>query len=182
MYYTVSSALRTASSSRFDAPGAGTGAFQGTQGFAINSEGAIVGKMIDAGHLPHGMLRASDGTITTFDVPGAGTGADQGSLATNIGPAGVIAGIYLDANNVVHSFLRAPDGAITVIDVPEAGTGAFQGTSVCGVDCLNPEGAIVGFFTDANNVNHAFLRASDGALTTFDAPGAGIGAGQAPSP
>jgi len=91
---------------------------------------------------------------------------------------GVIAGIYLDANDVVHSFLRAPDGSITVIDVPAAGTGAFQGTSVCGVDCLNPEGAIVGFFIDANNVNHGFLRAPDGALTTFDAPGTGTGAGQ----
>jgi hypothetical protein len=48
----------------FDAPGAGTGAFQGTQVFAINSEGTVVGITIDAGYARHGMLRARDGLIS----------------------------------------------------------------------------------------------------------------------
>ena len=162
----------------FDAPGAGTGAFQGTQGFVINSEGAIAGKTIDANFAQHGMVRARDGTITTFDAPGASMGPYQGTFAVNINREGVIAGSYVDASNVFHVFLRAPDGAIATFDVPGAGTGSFQGTYVCAVDCLNSNGAIVGGFTDASNVNHGFLRTPEGAITTFDALGAGAGAGQ----
>jgi len=37
---------------------------------------------------------------------------------------------------------------------------------------------IVGQYVEANNVNHGFVRATDGKITTFDAPGAGTGAGQ----
>jgi hypothetical protein len=57
----------------FDAPGAGKGAFQGTQGIAISPEGAITGYYIDSGTVFHGFVRAPDGTFITFDVPGAGT-------------------------------------------------------------------------------------------------------------
>jgi len=162
----------------FDAPGAGTGACQGTQGFTINPQGTIVGKTIDAGYVQHGMLRARDGAVTTFDVQGMGTGSGQGVLATSISPEGTITGLYIDASNVIHSFLRAPDGAITTFDVPGAGTGAFQGTVFCAVDCINPKGAIAGFYTEASSVTHGLLRARDGTITTFDVPGAGTGAFQ----
>jgi len=37
---------------------------------------------------------------------------------------------------------------------------------------INQQGAITGFYADANNVNHGFVRAVDGTITTFDAPGA----------
>ena len=37
---------------------------------------------------------------------------------------------------------------------------------------INPAGAIAGYFFDANNWAHGFLRARDGTFTTFDAPGA----------
>jgi len=37
---------------------------------------------------------------------------------------------------------------------------------------------IDGFYTDAGNLNHGFLRHRDGAITTFDVPGAGTGAYQ----
>src|SRR6516164_8883045 len=43
---------------------------------------------------------------------------------------------------------------------------------------INPAGAITGAYADASNVNHGFLRAPDGSITTFDAPGAGTGPGQ----
>jgi len=36
----------------------------------------------------------------------------------------------------------------------------------------------VGQYYDANNVMHGFVRATDGKITTFTAPGAGTGAGQ----
>ena len=172
--------LRTADGTvtAFDAPGAGTGGGQGTQGFAINSEGAIVGKTIDASYVQHGMLRTRDGAIIVFDAPGAGAGVTQGTFATNINSEGVIAGSYVDAKNVSHGFLRTPNSEFTTIDAPGAGTFPGQGTGVCAVDCINSEGAIVGFYTDPNNVPHGFLRSPAGDFTRIDVPGAGTGAFQ----
>jgi hypothetical protein len=37
---------------------------------------------------------------------------------------------------------------------------------------INPMGTITGSYTDANFLTHGFVRAPDGAFTTFDAPGA----------
>lgn len=37
---------------------------------------------------------------------------------------------------------------------------------------INPAGAITGTYQDANSAYHGFLRAADGTITTFDAPGA----------
>jgi hypothetical protein len=51
--------------------------------------------------------------------------------------------------------VRASDGAITTFDVPGAGTGPFQGTIPL---CNNPVGAITGYYIDANDVTHGFLR------------------------
>jgi hypothetical protein len=47
----------------FSAPGAGTGAGQGTGGFGINPQGTVVGSYLDDGNVfhgssPHSMLRA----------------------------------------------------------------------------------------------------------------------------
>jgi hypothetical protein len=39
-------------------------------------------------------------------------------------------------------------------------------------------GTIVGFYVDANNVSHGFVRDKDGTTTPIDVPGAGTGAGQ----
>jgi hypothetical protein len=54
-------------------------------------------------------------------------------------------------------------------DVPGAGTGAFQGTTPY---VINASGATAGYSTDANNVDHGFLRAADGTITVFDVAGA----------
>src|SRR6201987_1489322 len=162
----------------FDVPGAGKGPFHGTYAFSINPAETITGFYVDATGLAHGYVRASDGTFAAFDAPGAGTGSGQGTFAFNINPAGAIAGYYLDASNVFHGFVRAPNGAITTFDAPGAGTGSFQGTITAGADGLNPARAIVGVYFDASNVAHGFVRAADGAITTFDVPGAGTGPGQ----
>jgi len=154
----------------FDAPGA-----IDTFSYSINPAEAIAGTYDDANGVNHGFLRAPDVAITTFDVPGAGTGSGQGTIAASTNPTGAIAGWYIDASNVNHGFLRAPDGAITNFDAPGAGTGSGQGTFVFTVDLLNPAGAIAGVSLDACNVYHGFLRAPDGAITAFDAPGAGNG-------
>src|SRR5215467_2962396 len=73
----------------FDAPGAGTGPFQGTLGIAINPAGAITGQYLDASSLYHGFLRDPDGVLTTIDVPGA-----RQTFPYSINPAGAIAGYY----------------------------------------------------------------------------------------
>src|SRR6267143_580013 len=68
----------------FDAPGAGTGAFQGTLAQSVNAAGAIAGYYDDASNAFHGFLRARDGTVTTFDAPGAGTLFGQGTTAMKL--------------------------------------------------------------------------------------------------
>ena len=62
----------------FDAPGAGTGAFQGTYATNINPSGTIIGFSRDANNVRHGFVRSQDGSFTIFDAPGAGTGRRPG--------------------------------------------------------------------------------------------------------
>ena len=62
----------------------------------------------------------------------------------------------------------------TTFDVPEAGTASGQGTFAVGINLL---GAITGYYIDAKNVMHGFVRSPDGKLTTFDDPNATSQAG-----
>src|ERR1039458_10624569 len=68
----------------------------------------------------------------------------------------------------------ADDHKATIItfDAPGAGKGAGQGTIAFGHDA---RGAIMGYYLDASNVYHGFLRTPDGRFTTIDVPGAGTG-------
>ena len=65
---------------------------------------------------------------------------------------------------------------IITFDAPGAGTMAGQGTGCfAGTDCsvlINNFGAITGYYLDANNVYHGFVRSPDGKFTSFEAPGA----------
>ncbi|MGA7048496.1 MAG: hypothetical protein WBY98_19685, partial [Candidatus Sulfotelmatobacter sp.] len=156
----------------FNAPGAGTGAGQGTISNSINPAGAITGYYLDASDVYHGFLRAADGTFTTFDVLDAGTSFYEGTGPLSINPAGAITGWYFDTSNVIRGFLRTPDGAITTFSAPRAGTGASQGGG--GLD-INPAGAIAGNYVEASNAFRSYLFQPDGTFATFEAPGAGTG-------
>src|SRR5580692_4762555 len=68
----------------FNAPGAGTGASQGTFAYQISNERFTVGQYSDAGSVNHGYVRAPDGDITTFEAPGAGILANQGTTPNGI--------------------------------------------------------------------------------------------------
>jgi len=105
----------------FDAPGAGTGTLQGTDGFSINTAGAITGTYTDTSSVAHGFVRAANGKIAEFDAPGAGGNGwlawltakgkgppDQETLAISINAAGAIAGTFADKNGAYHGFLRTP--------------------------------------------------------------------------
>ena len=151
----------------FDAPGA----VNGTSPTSINPRGSITGYYFDANFVPHGFLRAKNGSFTTFDAPGAGlqAGLRQGTYATSINPGGAITGFYFDANFVPHGFLRANNGSFTTFDLP-------VGSSLANVppqpgSAISPDGSIAGSYVDASLVGHGFLRAPDGAFMTFNAPG-----------
>src|ERR1700688_25850 len=90
----------------FEAPGAGTGAGQGTLAEGVNAAGTIYGYYTDASGVVHGFLRASHGPFTTFSAPGAGTGSGQGTFAISLNPAGTLAGYYIDGSGVSHGYSR----------------------------------------------------------------------------
>jgi len=57
---------------------------------------------------------------------------------------------------------------IITYNVPGAGNGAGQGTLAFGI---NSSGEVAGFYTDANSVNHGFLRKPNGTFKKFDPAG-----------
>ena len=98
----------------FEAPGAGTGTFQGTGAFdffgtleGLNDSGAVTGTYLDANNVFHGFLRKPNGTFVTFDAPGADLtpGDFNGTVPDSINELGVITGFYYDSNFVPHGFV-----------------------------------------------------------------------------
>ena len=73
--------------------------------------------------------------------------------------------------------MRKSDGTIITFDHPNAGTCSAncgntrrgQGTRAYGI---NPAGEITGWFVDAVDVRHGYVRAADGTITEFDVSGA----------
>lgn len=103
--------LRNASDGSFtivDAPGAGTGALQGTSLHQVNDRGVVVGTYSDSAGVSHGYIRNPAGKITSFDAPGAHMVANQGTVAQSINGRNVIAGYYYDAAGATHGFIRKP--------------------------------------------------------------------------
>ncbi len=158
----------------FDAPGAGTGASQGTFSYAISPRGEVTGYYYDSADVSHGFLRDRNGVITTFDVPGSGTAPLQGTYGGGFTPRGTIMGNYVDADNLSHGFLMDRNGAFTTFDAPDAGTvpGLDDGTYPFGI---NANGATTGWYVDDADVNHGFVRDKHGAIVEFDVSGAGAG-------
>jgi hypothetical protein len=171
----------------FDAPGAGTaGSFAGTYAVSINPAGAIVGMYTDANSLSHGFVRAKDGTFSTFDPPGQIAAFAPFTFAQTlyINPDGVITGAYFEPisgnpfGGNYRVFVRNPDGTFTTFDAatyPPCCIWSFPSG-------ITPADAITGSFNDGFTINHGFLRARDGTVTTFDVPGAGTGFNQGTAP
>ncbi|HTR22761.1 MAG TPA: hypothetical protein VMI10_02175 [Terriglobales bacterium] len=151
---------------------------QGTYATAMNDAGTITGLYVDATNVMHGFVRLANGTLGEFSIPGAGTAPGQGTNSGNINNNGALAGVFVDSNNVTHVFLMSAAGVLTKFDAPGAGTAAGQGTFMGWASCLSPNGSVTGYFVDANNIAHGFLRRFDGTVTIFDAPNAGVAAGQ----
>lgn len=140
----------------------------------INPAGTVNGWYQDADGLVHGFVRDEEGAITEFDIPGAGTNGSlaQGTYSGSMNAGGTVTGDYVTEDNVSHGYIRTPDGHITKFDVPDAGTDGsqYQGTYA---EAINDRGAVAGEYIDSYDVQHGFVRAPDGSITEFDAPGAG---------
>jgi hypothetical protein len=66
---------------------------------------------------------------------------------------------------------NAGGGTFTTFDVPGSGSNPLSPNPTA----INPAGAITGDYFDADNLIHSFLRTPDGAVNTFDPPGATCG-------
>jgi hypothetical protein len=160
----------------FDAPGAGTGPYQGTGVNytcpSLNNAGVLAGYYIDGDNLNHGYLRTRDGHITTFDDPSAGDLAGMGTTPSSINLEGTISGIATDAVNW-HGFVRTPGDKFTTysaLNDPAEMTTAGED--------INDFGVVTGYVNDAVGLWHGFVRTPDGKLTMFEAPEAATGTWQ----
>jgi hypothetical protein len=151
----------------FEVPGAATsGNFSGTFAHSVNASGTIAGVWGALGdNIPHGFYRTQNGTFTTFDVSVFGYG---GVSNLYINDSGVIAGT-VSISSQLDGFVRAPDGSFAVFILPDSAT--LNGTTLTG---LNSNGVVTGY-ADAGTIlfqtQRGFIRAADGTMTEFDAPG-----------
>jgi len=78
--------------------------------------------------------------------------------------------VQLSAQGQQKGLNSALSPQITTFSAPHAGKGYQQGTFPLD---NNVSGTITGYYQDARNVYHGFVRTADGTLTPFDPPGAG---------
>ncbi len=158
----------------FDAPGAGTGAGQGTFAQGINAFGTTWGYYIDGSGVAHGFIHTFYGGYINVNAPGAGTASGQGTFGYSLNPEGTLVGNSIDSNGVIHGYLRTVWGTITTFDAPGAGTGAGQGT--IGYN-INPE--VRSPDTSGTPTAWRMLSCAPRAeLLPMNVAGAGTGAGQ----
>ena len=143
----------------FDAPGAGTGFYQGTGcpgcNLGVDLWGTIAGTYTDSNYVFHGFVRSPDGRFTTFEAPGAGSAASEGTGCPSDCPVGlnnfgVITGSYIDANGTQHGYVRSARGTFTTLDP--------VGTIITQPEAINDAGTIVGYFFDESFVVHGFIK------------------------
>src|SRR3984957_4102762 len=70
--------------------------------------------------------------------------------------------LALSTLGITHA-ANAQEAAYVIFDPP--------GSIYTQPNSINREGAITGYYRDAQSVSHGFLRDRDGTITTFDSPG-----------
>ena len=144
--------------SYFQVPGAAV-----TTPSSINDSLTVTGTYSTLAGFTGGFVRTASGQITTFDVGQVYTGQ------LHINAAGVIAGIYQDVSGMSRGFIRSVDGSITKFN-----PGGDAGSTV--VTDINDAGTVVGIYlpTNTDPPSNAYLRTSDGTITTFSVPGGSL--------
>jgi serine/threonine protein kinase len=156
---------------KFDPPGAGTAAGQGTIVFENLNSGVVVGYVVDANWVAHGFIRSAHGEYTMIDVPGA-----AGTQAFGINDDGTAVGWWFDAKGMYHGYLRDVHGMFNTFDVPGAAPAPPKGTPpiinfIPLPLAINRSGTVTGSYFDGNGMSHSFVRSPDGNITSFDPAG-----------
>jgi hypothetical protein len=139
--------------------GLGTAAARTAHGVTVGWYADTIGQLHGFA-LDHGAYHMIDFPGGVLTLPGYGT------QPIAINDRGMIGGSYvLDTSPAVHGFVL-DHGTFTTFDVP--GAGGWFGTQVNG---LNNRGALVGPFTDADDMLHGYVYYK-GELTIIDIPGA----------
>jgi probable HAF family extracellular repeat protein len=134
----------------------------GTQPRGINKQGLITG-IDDVGsgnpvdYIPY--VRSTDGTITDVTM----NGAPLNYLVQGINKTGVFTGSYEDQSGNILGYTGQNAQYSNGITLPGITTIAVAGRGI------NNKGDIVGWYEDANGLQHGFLL-SGGVATTIDNP------------
>jgi uncharacterized membrane protein len=127
-----------------------------TTPFSINDFSEVVGQFATVANSPagHGYLELKNGKFTTYDAPQA---PPNSTFFISINNLNQILGTWLDTNVPArnHNFLLT-DGKHRAFNLPKS----FGATQVS-AQTLNDEGDIVGFFSDAQGVQHGFIARHD---------------------
>lgn len=152
---------------------------QATQGLDIDLTGTIAGYYIDANCVSHGFVTNPPyTTFKTINAPGAGTGFTPGTFTlegtsidafTGLNQLGEITGYSVGSALSASAFVsKPPYTTITTFDV-EIDSAPVPYTYSSSINLL---GTIAGLYYDQSNLEHGFVRSSNGSISTFDASSA----------
>jgi hypothetical protein len=157
----------TGSFTTITSPAAGTGALQGTYVLGIDTAGDVAGNYVDSSGVSHGFVQLAGGTFVSFDVAGAGTIMGYGTFVTAMSPEGDVSGWYIAAVNTEfgtfpqrYGFIRAASGVVTTFTTDFGRT--YQVFGINSSDTVTGENTL--------DVGGAFVRTSDGTVTSFFVP------------
>ena len=124
--------------------------------YGINAAGTAVGRYTDAGG-NHCFSRTPGGSFTSFDFPKGGLDC----YALGINSKGEISGYEYESRHDAYGFLRKQGGAIRTVRHADSYTAPAS---------INDAGTAAGT-TAGDGAPQGFVRARNGSLTIFDAPG-----------
>ncbi|MGC4052408.1 MAG: hypothetical protein QM757_24010 [Paludibaculum sp.] len=142
-----------------------------TVALSINNAGEITGyyqKPEFGVGVVRSFLRSPNGAITSFDATTEAANGIVTTTPTCISAGGLITGFYGRGNELggAHGFVRDRKGHLSPIDPPDS-------LEILPA-AINPSGVIVGTYFDNDWVLHGFIRNNQGAIITFDGPGADV--------
>jgi hypothetical protein len=127
----------------------------------ITAEGLVVGNFEDANHVNHGFI-LNRGRYVTFDIPGA-----LATVLSGANSSGEMTGFTCTSDPTCEappyeSFTISSRGVVTRFNPFGAPSSFASG--------LNPQGIVVGTYTDSSGVTHGY-ELEHGAFTSNDFPG-----------